>query len=146
MKFSHRLPIFLFVVFLAQSYSVLISHPILPPDHIEEVVMADEVFKYLTSNHPTIILGFMNNCPHCKTLMNFFKTLPKKYDTINLVIINGPRLHLHTEVAKLSENKFKIPGYPSVVFIKNQKIKDLQIGGNPKILEEKIKKLLKMKK
>lgn len=143
MKFSHRSLLLPFVIFLTQSGSTLIAHPIAPPTKVDEVVMADELFKHMTSQNPTIIMGFMNNCPHCKTLTKFFETLPKKYSKINFVMVNGPKLSLHKEVAKLSENKFKIPGYPSIVFIKNGKIKDIQIGGNPKTLEEKIKTLLK---
>ena len=143
MKFSHKSHIFLFVAFLTQSCSILFAHPITPPTQVEEVVMADELFKHMTSQKPTVIMGFMNNCPHCKTLTKFFETLPKKYGTINFIVVNGPKLSFHKEVAKLSDNKFKIPGYPSLVFIKNGKITDLQIGGNPKAVEEKIKTLLK---
>lgn len=143
MKFSHKSRLLPFVIFLLQHHTAVISHPTTPPTTVEEVVMADELFKHLTSQRPTIIMGFMNNCPHCKSLTNFFETMPKKYNNINFVAVNGPKLSLHKEVAKLSENKFKIPGYPSIVFVKNGKITDLQIGGNPKTLEEKIKNLLK---
>jgi thiol-disulfide isomerase/thioredoxin len=143
MKFSHKSLLLPFVIFLIQSESNLFTHPIAPPTKIEEVVMADELFKQMTSQKPTVIMSFMNNCPHCKTVTKFFETLPKKYNKINFVMVNGPKLNVHKEVAKLTDNHFRIPGYPSIVFIKNGKIKDIQIGGNPKTLEDKIKILLK---
>ncbi|MBP6892132.1 thioredoxin family protein [Candidatus Babeliales bacterium] len=143
MKFSHKSLLLPFVIFSTQGGSNIFTHPITPPTKIEEVIMADELFKQMTSQKPTIIMGFMNNCPHCKTLTKFFETLPKKYTTINFIMVNGPKLNLHKEVLKLTNNQFKIPGYPSIIFIKNGKIKDMQIGGNSKTLEEKIKILLK---
>ncbi len=143
MKFSHKSRLLPFVIFLVQHHATIISHPTTSPYQVEEVIMMDEMFKHLTSQKPTIIMGFMNNCPHCKSLTKFFETLPKKYGKINFIAVNGPKLNLHKEVAKLTDNKFKIPGYPSIVFVKNGKITDLQVGGNPKTLEEKIKNLLK---
>lgn len=146
MKFSQRTFIFLFVIFTVYLNSQIFTHPTTPPHQVEEVVMMDEMFKHLTSQKPTIIMGSMNHCPHCKTLTKFFETLPKKHEKINFVMVNGPKLNLHKQVAEFSDNKFKIPGYPSIVFVKNGKITDLQIGGNPKTLEEKIKQLLKKSK
>lgn len=143
MKFSHKSRIFLFVTILIKHDPRLLAHPTVPPHQVEEVTMMDELFKHLSSQKPTVIMGFMNHCSHCKTVSKFFETLPQKYNKINFVVVNGPKLSLHKEVAKLSENNFKIPGYPSLVFIKNGKISDVQIGGNPKAIEEKIKTLLK---
>src|SRR3990167_9336212 len=137
MKFSHKSLIALFVTIFAQS-PTLHAHPVEPPNQIEEIVMADELFASLTSQNPTVIMGFMQSCSHCSTLKRHFETLPKKHREINFFYTNGPTLALHKETAKHSGNKFKIPGYPSIIFIKDGKIQDVQVGGNPKTLEDKI--------
>jgi hypothetical protein len=145
MKFSQGSLIFLFVTICIQSPSVLQGHPVepLPHSRIPEITQANDLKTLLTNRQATAIMGYMNNCPHCETLMKFFETLPAKYPRVNFLLVNGPQLKLHEEVAKFSDKKFKIPGYPSIVLVKNEKIKDLQIGGNTKSLEDKIKAFLK---
>ena len=143
MKFSHKLFVVLFVTLFVQNTAFLFGHVILPPNENSTITLTEDLYAALSSQRPTVILGFMDHCPHCKTLMPFFEKLEIKYPKARFFTVNGPQLSLHKLVAQLSDNKFKIPGFPSVVFVKNRKIVDLQIGGNKDTLEEKIKKLLK---
>ena len=147
MKFSRRSFLLLFVTIIAQSPSILQGHIIQPPPHssIPEITQAADLTTLLTSNDPTIILGYMNHCPHCNKLLKYFETLPAKYPKINFLTVNGPRLKLHEQVAKYKKDKdsyFRIPGYPSIVFVKNGKPVNVQVGGNEKTLDENIKKLI----
>lgn len=148
MKFLNNSRIFLFVTIYIQSASWLIGHQILPPpkSSIPEITQPNDLKILLTNQQPTIIMGYMNHCPHCNKLLKHFETLPKKYQRVMFLITNGPHLKLHEEVAKFKKDKnnnFKIPGYPSIVFIKGGKPVNLQIGGNEKTLDENIKNLLK---
>lgn len=148
MKFSPMSRVLLFVTICAQNFTLLIGHqiPTPPHSHIPEITQKSDLKTFLTEQKPTIILGFMNHCPHCNKLLKYFETLPNKHKKINFLIVNGPHVKLHEEVAKFKKDKhsnFKIPGYPSIIFIKNGKPIHLQIGGNEKTLDENIKTLLK---
>ena len=65
----------------------------------------------------------------------------KKYPKVNFWIVNGPAVKLHEKIAERSS--YKLLGYPSTAFIKNNMITNFQIGGNQKTFEENIKTLLK---
>jgi thiol-disulfide isomerase/thioredoxin len=153
MKFCKRHLFVLFVTLFMTNPSFLSGHGTTPPDLIQEITQVQDLRTILSNNTPTVILGHMNNCPHCKSLLKVFETLPTKYPKVNFFIVNGPALKLHEELGKFAKdtklpvgpnNQFKIPGYPSIIFVKNNSPKDLQVGGNPKTLEEKIEALLKL--
>ena len=146
MKFSHRSLLFLFVAICAQSASNLQGHQVPPPPHstIPEITQGADLATLLTNTEPTVILGFMNHCPHCNKLLKYFESLPAKYPRVNFLTVNGPQLKLHEKMAKFEKDKesnFRIPGYPSIVFVKNGKPVNVQIGGNEKTLDENLKKL-----
>lgn len=149
MKFSNKSLVVLFVTFLSQSTYFLHGHVTTPPGYnIPEIpkdrgnkYREDILFAALTSQNPTVITGYMNNCSNCKTFMAFLEKIFKKYPKVNFWIVNGPAVKLHEKIAERSS--FKIPGYPSTAFIKNGIIQKVQIGGNPKTFEENIKTLLK---
>lgn len=148
MKFLHKSRILLFVTICIQATSWLIGHYIPPPPRstIPEITELNDLKILLTNQEPTIIMGYMNHCPHCNKLLQYFETLPAKCPRVNFLIVNGPHLKLHEEVAKFKKDKnsnFKIPGYPSIIFGKGGKPKNLQVGGNEKTLDENIKNLLK---
>lgn len=148
MKFTSRSFIFLFFTIYIQAPSLLNGHMIPPPleNDISEITEANDLRILLTNPEPTVIIGYMHHCPYCKKLLQYFETLPAKYPRVTFCIVHGPHLKLHDEVAKFKKDKnsnFKIPGYPSIVFIKGGKPINVQIGGNEKTLDENIKKLLK---
>lgn len=142
MKFFDKLFIILLSTITISNQSLLLAHATSNPNTIEEIAMEDTLFEALTNKKATIIMGYMNHCPHCAILKSFFEKLSTKYDNISFFIVNGPKLAFHKKIAEYSNNAFKIPGYPSIAFIKNGKITNVHIGGQTKQLEEKIKKLL----
>ena len=148
MKFSDKSFIFLIVIICAETAWWLNGHPITPPphSHIAEITQINDLQTLLTNTQPTVIMGYMNHCPHCNKLLKYFESLPKKHSKVSFFITNGPHVKLHEQIAKFKKDKnnnFKIPGYPSLVLVKNGKPLNVQIGGNEKTLDENIKNLLK---
>ena len=142
MKFEQKSLFALFVTISFLATTPINSHYTTPPDeNIPEITQVQDLENILSNQQATVIAGHMHHCSNCTKFMKYFQTLPKKYRKVDFFIINGPKLKLHEHVAKRS--KYKIPGYPSIVFIKKGMIKDVQIGGNEKHLEEKIKALCK---
>ncbi len=142
MKFKERSYFVLFVTFLCLATPSIQSHYTTPPnEHIPEITELQDLENILSNQQPTVIAGHMHHCANCTKFMKYFQNLPKKHPKIDFFTVNGPKLKLHDHVAKRS--KYRIPGYPSIVLIKNGMIKDVQIGGNEKTLEEKIKTLCK---
>lgn len=143
MKFSNRLLIVFLATITFQSTSILYGHPTSAPGNSAEIILEDDLHTALTSKKPTVIMAYMDHCPYCKALTPFFDKMSIKYRNVSFLTVHGPKFLLHKKVADLSNNTFKIPGYPSVLLIKNGKIKDIHIGGNTKALEDKIKGFLK---
>lgn len=138
MNISKRL--FIYILFFINYQSQ--AHYTDPVSLIDEISTTDELHGTLLSQKPTIIELYSQNCPYCKMLSATFEDKAKKYRSINFLSADGKRLNA-PKVINDFNNSIRIPGYPSILFIKNGKIKDYQIGGNPKILEEKIQNLLK---
>lgn len=115
-------------------------------ESIKKIATIDQFLTILDSVEPTVIFASMKNCPHCKIVKPKFKnaSLNKKHHKIKFTQVNGPALKIHKHVARESKDKFKIPGYPSFIFVKNKKIVDVLIGGEIKELEQKLKNLMKL--
>lgn len=108
---------------------------------VREVTTEDGLHMALTSSNPTVVLGYMDPCPHCSSIKPNLATLAKKYPKINFITANGPRLVMHKKVAALSNNTIKVPGYPTTVFVNNGNIIDHVIGGNKQKLDQKTSEL-----
>jgi hypothetical protein len=140
-----------FLVTIVFSSMFMQGHGLGEPIHeVEESAIIPEISEaeaiiYLANQKPTVIMGHMKHCSHCTKLKKFAETLPAKYPQIDFFIVNGPETKLHKKVDDLSKSKFRIPGYPSIVFVRDGKIKHVQIGGHEKNLKENIQKLLNNK-
>lgn len=101
----------------------------------------DLLTSYLDSNKPAIIFCSMNNCPHCEMVKPAFNKIAsqEKYGHITFALANGPKLHIHEHVKRETDGKFKIPGYPVFLFIKDKKIKNVIIGADKDKLNDEIK-------
>lgn len=152
MKFSNKS----FIVFLSmlatQGGSFISGHAtsnldLEDPDHTNQIMYEENVEPALMSQKPTVILAYMDHCNHCHALLPFFKQQAKEMTKVRFLTINGPKLHLPKYVALLSKKygneEFKIIGFPSIIFVKNGKIIDLQTGGSQKKLQEKLLKYFK---
>lgn len=104
---------------------------------VSEITTEDDLHAALTSSKPTVILGYMDPCPHCSSIKPHMKALAKKYPKISFATANGPRLVMHKKVSALSNSSIKIPGYPTTIFINNGQIVDHVIGGNKQKLDQK---------
>lgn len=144
MKVSNKSLFVLFFALFAPHHQSTHTHAISEPSRIIELTEL-ELKNALKNKQATVIVGTMNHCSHCNKLHAIFETLPEKYPMVNFFSVNGPEHKLHEKVKRESKEKFRIPGYPSIVFIKNGEIKNLQIGGNEKSLYENIKKLINQK-
>lgn len=113
-------------------------------DYLESLVALidteDQLLAALDSQKPTAILLFMNNCTYCKTITPIFQkhALEPRFKKVNFLQANGYDLKAHTHVKRESKDQFKIPGYPSVLFVNKGKIVDVLIGGDPTKLEQKL--------
>lgn len=141
MNRSNRFFIFMFSMAFVQGNNVMLSHMLATPSRVNSITTEDGQHAALTSQKPTVIMGYMHHCPHCNHLKPIFDKLANKYPLISFVTINGPALNMHQKVAYLTNGTKKIPGYPTVVAIKNGKIVDMVIGGDKKKIETMIAKL-----
>ena len=78
--------------------------------HIKTILNEDELVCLIDQKHPTIIMGSMEACPHCKTITPLFEDQAKKHTSINFVKSNGPKINMHGVVKRESQGKgdFKI--------------------------------------
>lgn len=119
------------------------THYTEPVSLINEISTTDELYTSLESKKPTIIKLYSQNCPYCTMFNKTFEETAKKHRSINFISADGKKLNAPKVVADLTNGTIRIPGYPSILFIKNGKIIDHQIGGNPQVFDEKIKKSYK---
>jgi len=119
------------------------AHYTEPVSLIQEIVTSDEFYGAIQARKPTIIKLYSEHCPYCSIFSKTFESVAKKHRNIQFFSLNGKKLNAPKVVSDFTKNSIKIPGYPSVLFIKNGNIVDFQIGGNPKVFEEKIQKYLK---
>tara|TARA_Y100000588_G_C14277702_1_gene935227 strand:+ start:7081 stop:7491 length:411 start_codon:yes stop_codon:yes gene_type:complete len=112
---------------------------------ITNINTEDHFLSVLDQKKPSIIFSSMNHCPHCNMIEPEFTKLAqnKKYNKIQFMKTNGPALNIHKHVKRETNNKFKIPGYPAFLFIKDKKIHHVTLGANKDILHTKIKEFLK---
>lgn len=107
---------------------------------IKTISNEDEFLCLIDQNEPTIVMGSMETCPHCKIIAPTFESYAKKNKTISFVKANGPAVNMHGAVKRESKGKgdFKIIGYPAFVFIKDKKIDSVVVGATPETLEKAI--------
>lgn len=100
----------------------------------------DEFLCLIDQTNPTIVMGSMETCPHCKVITPAFENYSKKNKGITFVKANGPAVNMHGAVKRESKGKgdFKIIGYPAFVFIKDKKIDSVVVGATPETLERAI--------
>lgn len=116
-------------------------------DLVKAIATEDAFLSLLDQDSPTVVMCWMDNCPHCNTIKPAFNKLAQepKYKKISFAQANGPALKIHKHVARETEHSdkpLKIPGFPSFVFIKGKRIVDVLIGGNEDKLKQKLKSLI----
>lgn len=114
-----------------------------PISRVEQIETSDELHGQLSSKKPKVILLKSEHCPYCTIFAKTFEKAAEKHKSIKLLTADGKKLNAPKIVSDYTKEAIKIPGYPSILFIKNGKISDYQIGGNPTIFAEKLAKLLK---
>ena len=116
--------------------------------NIKTIDKEDQFLAIIDQKEPTIVMGFMDNCPHCKHIAPVFEKLSQKHKKISFVKANGIKINMHEHVKHESKNKgdFIIPGYPSFIFIKNKRIYSVLIGGDQKSLTDAVKEFEKHEK
>lgn len=139
MNISNKLLIYL----LLFNYSQSQPHSTEPVSLVDEIATSDELHGVLQSKKPTVIKLYSQHCPYCNIFSKTFENQAKKHRSTNFLSADGKKLNAPKVVGDFTSNTLKIPGYPSVLYIKNGIITDYQIGGNPKVFEEKLQKLQK---
>ncbi len=130
---------FIFLLSIALVPTFLMGHMVTPPaDLVREVSTEEGLHAALTSSTPTVILGYMDPCPHCASIKPYFSVLARKHPKINFITANGPKLIMHKKVAALTNNSIKIPGYPTMIFVYDGSIIGHVIGGNKQKLEKMV--------
>lgn len=124
------------------------AHQVLPINQPEPITTVDDFYQCINNTakngSKAVLFLQMNNCPHCKALMQAYQKnmLNSKYQSLDFRTANGPMLQAHELVKNISANKINIPGYPVILYVKNGKILDHQIGGDAKTLTAKLNNLL----
>lgn len=113
--------------------------------NLKAITNEDEFICLIDQSEPTIVMGTMEACPHCKIITPIFEDQSKKNKNISFVKANGLAINMHGVVKRESKGKgdFKIIGYPSFVFIKDKKIDSVLVGGSRESLEKAIKEFNK---
>ncbi len=142
MDISKKLFRVFFGLYLISSFN-LHTHYVEAIELVEEINTLDDFYKALSSKKPTIIKLYSQNCPHCKIFEEPFKETARKNRNITFLSADGKRLNASQIVKEVTHGKIKIPGYPSILYIKNGVIVDVLIGGDAKKHTEKVKFLIK---
>lgn len=133
----HRKIIYLYLMLFANTAAL---SPV--QTQVKTIANEDELLSLFDQTKPTIVMGSMEACPHCKTIGPLFDHFSKKHQSICFVKANGAttKMHVHVKNESLRQNTdFKIIGYPAFVFIKNKKIANVVIGATPERLENAIR-------
>jgi thiol-disulfide isomerase/thioredoxin len=131
-----------FGLYLISTFN-LQTHYVEAVELVDEIALIDDFYKALSSKKPTIIKLYSKNCPHCKMFEEPFKETARKYRNINFLSADGKKLNAAQVVKEVTNGKIQIPGYPTILYIKNGAIVDMLIGGDPKKHTEKVKNLIK---
>lgn len=142
MDISKKLFHVFFGLYLISSFN-LQTHYVEAIEIVEEINTLDDFYKALSSKKPTIIKLYSQNCPHCRIFKEPFKDTARKNRNITFFSADGKKLNASQIVKEITHNKIKIPGYPSILYIKDGVISDILIGGDPKKHTEKVKSLSK---
>src|SRR3990167_8760774 len=100
------------------------SHFVEPITLVKEITLIDDFYKALTAQKPTAIKLYSKNCPHCKIFEKPFEESAKKCKNIDFFTIDGKRLNAPQIISEITNNQIKIPGYPTILYIKNGAITD----------------------
>jgi thiol-disulfide isomerase/thioredoxin len=142
MNISKNLFRVFFGLYLISSFH-LQTHYVEPIELIEEIKLLEQFLDTLNSKKPTIIKLHSQNCPHCKMFEEPFKETARKNRHITFLSADGKRLNASQIIKEVTHGKIKIPGYPSILYIKDGVITDVLIGGDTKKHIEKVKNLTK---
>ena len=139
MNISKKLLIYFFI-FTNYQFQAHYTEPV---SLIYEITTRDELHGALQSKKPTTIKLYSQNCPYCNMFSKTFEASANKHGNINFLSANGKALNVPEVIAGFTKGNIKIPGYPSILFVKGGTIVDYQIGGDAKTFEEKLQKILK---
>jgi thiol-disulfide isomerase/thioredoxin len=131
-----------FLVFYTISTINVQAHYIEPMLQVEELMLLDDFYKALGAQKPTVIKLYSKNCPHCKMFEKPFEEGAKKHKNVDFFSADGKKLNASTIVKEVTHNKIKIPGFPTILYIKDGAIVDYMIGGDPKKHTEKVESLI----
>lgn len=107
--------------------------------YVQNITTEDGFLSLLDQSKPAVVLCSMDNCPHCQMISPIFEKKASLYKKVAFYKANGPSLHIHDHVQRETKGKFKIPGYPVFLFIKNKKIDNVLIGASKDKLDAAIK-------
>ena len=104
---------------------------------IENIYINDKNFKTIKKKNSSYILIFSsNNCPHCKTVIEFFKKFVKaegnKYQDVSIFIVESEK------ATKMLSN-FNIRSFPTTFFVSEHQLSGAIIGAGS--LEEFLSEL-----
>lgn len=107
---------------------------------VQQILYDNELLDIFSPNKKTYaVLGTSPGCPWCNKIKPIFQELQQKFPHISFIEVNGSNLPLHVHAKK---QNIGIKGYPTILFVKNGKIVDMQVGYTSKNkIEEKLKQL-----
>lgn len=111
---------------------------------VQDIGNTEELLDALNSEKPTVIKLYSLHCPHCKMFEKPFEESAKKHKEIHFYSADGKKLNAPKIIAEFTEKydkQIKIPGFPTILYIKDGKIQNHMIGGNPKKHTENLNKL-----
>jgi thiol-disulfide isomerase/thioredoxin len=114
--------------------------PVLKKEIIE-IKDVDTLLAAFTKKEPTVIMGTMDGCSHCKHVIPTFQSYSSQFPLINFLIVNGPQKNMGQLVYKETNNTIAIRGYPAFIFIRDGKIQDCLLGTNIEQLEHMLGQL-----
>ena len=90
------------------------------------ILFAYYTYKHYADKTATLMLFYVDWCPHCKTAKPEWESLKSEYDgkTINGYTINFMEYNCTTESDEVSQlmDKYNIEGYPTIKLIKDNQV------------------------
>ncbi|MBP9764723.1 hypothetical protein KBD08_00115 [Candidatus Babeliales bacterium] len=112
---------------------------------IQPIITVDQLLSQLNQQQPTCIVLSTEHCSFCTMLKNNLPAIAAKYPSVSFFIVKQNTRQIVNSPSVLNflqEKQFKIPGYPSIMFVSKNYF-NKQIGGDIKTLEKNLKTLLK---
>lgn len=128
------------ILFIGYSTSIL-THSILTSKNTFPILTENDLIDQLTHNKGNaLFFFFMEHCTFCNMMKPTIEKIANSHNDLQIYMVHGIDLQAHRHLKDIFD--IQIQGYPVILFMKNKKLKETQIGLiQLQDLQSKIKKI-----